>query len=121
MPAQRPPRGDRDDVAESTKELVDRYITARRDGLVSAGAGDVVMAVVKLLPGYRRLEDEVSRKQIADEAGLSERQASRYLKEVADAGVLGWWPGGNGRASRLAMRPGSETPPCPATSPVFRT
>lgn len=116
MPAHRPPRADLDDVAESTKELVDRFVAARRDGRVSAGAGDVVMAVVKLLTGFRRLEDEASRKQIADEAGISERQASRYLKELADGGVIGWWPGGNGRASKVALSPGSETSPCPATS-----
>lgn len=76
----------------------------------------VVLAAVDLLATRSRVEDEVSRSQLAEAAGASERTVTRDLRALSAAGVLGWEPGGFGRPSRLSLRSSSEPTWCPASS-----
>lgn len=85
----------------------------------------VLLVVVRELVTFSRLEDWVSRAVLAERAGITERQTTRALAALSDAGVIEWRPGARGRSSWLSIRrhhPTSETnsgtPDRPAIGPA---
>jgi hypothetical protein len=95
----------------------------------------VMFAVTVKLSLYSRLRDDVSRAELAELAGVSERTVTRALTYLASVGLVDWQPGHRGRTGTLTITakaqaieevtphgatvegrtgPDSGTQPCPA-------
>jgi hypothetical protein len=98
--ARRNGRAEISDVGEAQRQALARAVAA---GL-SDGEWRVFACVLSLVTSWTRLEDTVYRRQVADCAKVSERQASRCLDRLAAYSVIVWKPAkGAGRKSRLGL------------------
>lgn len=121
------------EVGEATRGAIDAALAAPE---LRPATWRVLLAIIRELSTWSRLDDAVARPHLAEIAGLSERQVTRHLSALAAAGVVTWRPGSRGRSSRLSIRhhcgtspclaesdgaaTNSETAPCPATDGRLR-
>jgi hypothetical protein len=81
---------------------------AVRAGL-GRGSWKALAAVLSHVTSYSRIEDDVTLRQLAPIADLSERELGRRLKELDAAGIITYTPGRGSRSripSRVGLPPG---------------
>lgn len=113
------------DVKRAQRAAIDRALAAD----LTATDLRVLLALLKLMTLWDRLEDRVSNRQIQEATGITdERRVRRSIKRLSDAGVVEREPGGStpegGRIASLfrfpttgAQDPGSERPPGVSKAP----
>jgi hypothetical protein len=70
---------------------------------LKAAALRVFIAILHHLATWSRLEDEVSRAELAEIVGVSEATLKRHLPKLVDLGVIAWRPGRRQVPSMLSL------------------
>lgn len=95
---------------------------ALTDPPLSAAQHRVLLVALELTASWRKMDDRVVRKVIAQRADVSEKTVSRSLKRFDQEGVLGWKPAkAAGQLGTLSLPRGTDScPECACGKPETR-